>query len=76
MFPNREHPRPGPVVTEDGLEEHIIDRILDMKKVRNQRFYLVRWVGYGHEDDEWLPHRDMKDTAALDVWEAAHDSEL
>ena len=76
MFPNREHPRPDPVVTEDGLEEHVIDRILDTKKVRNQRFYLVRWVGYGHEDDEWLPYCDMKNTAALDVWEAVHDSEI
>ncbi len=29
LFPSRDHPHPGPVVTEDGLEEHVIDCILD-----------------------------------------------
>jgi hypothetical protein len=31
--------------------------------------YLIRWVGYGPDHDEWLSGTDMKDTAALNVWE-------
>ena len=38
--------------------------------------YLVRWLGYGPEDDEWLPRADMRNTAALDVWENAHGEEV
>ncbi len=29
LFPSRDHPCPGPIITEDSLEEHVIDRILD-----------------------------------------------
>ena len=29
LFPGREHPKPGPVMTDDGLMEHKINRIID-----------------------------------------------
>ena len=29
LFPGREHPKPGPIVTDDGLMEHEIDKIID-----------------------------------------------
>jgi hypothetical protein len=32
MFPSRERAKPGPVLTEDGLEEYAIDRIIDERK--------------------------------------------
>lgn len=69
LFPSREHPRPGPVVTEEGQLENFIDKILDERKVGRGRKYLVRWVGFGEEDDEWLPRRDLEDCEALDAWE-------
>jgi len=65
----RELPRPGPVVTADGQLENFIDRIIDEKKVGRGKRYLVRWVGYGEEDDEWLPRRELEDCEALDIWE-------
>ncbi len=34
LFPSRDHPRPGPILTEDGLEEHFIDRIIDQRHPR------------------------------------------
>jgi hypothetical protein len=68
LFPSREHPRPGPVLTEDGLEEFTIDRIIDQRKRGRGFQYLVRWVGYGPEDDRWLPRRELEDCAALDEW--------
>lgn len=69
LFPSREFPRPGPVVTEDGQMENFIEKIVDEKKVGRGKKYLVRWVGYGADEDEWLPRRDLEDCEALDVWE-------
>ncbi|PBK65753.1 hypothetical protein ARMSODRAFT_978194 [Armillaria solidipes] len=40
LFPSRDHPSPGPVVTEDGLEEHVEDcKALDvwLKKKKEEQ---------------------------------------
>lgn len=34
--------------------------------------YLARWVGYGAEDDEWLPRCELDDFEALDRRFAEH----
>jgi hypothetical protein len=57
------------VVTEDGRLENFIDRIIDERRVGRGKKYLVRWVGYGEEDDEWLSRRDLEDYEAPDVRE-------
>ena len=66
LFPNHELPKPGPVLTPDGMQEHEIEQILDMQPHGRGHRYLVQWVGYGPEDDEWLPGRMLKDCKALD----------
>ena len=68
LFPGREHPKPGPVMTDDGLMEHEIDRIIDSRPWGCGYHYLIRWVGYRPEDDEWLPGRMLEDCEALDKW--------
>lgn len=68
LFPSRDFAKPGPVVTPDGVEEFFIDRILDSRHRGRGWQYLVRWQGYGIEDDKWLPRRDIEDTIALDRW--------
>ncbi|GAW08899.1 reverse transcriptase-RNase H-integrase [Lentinula edodes] len=69
LFPNREFPRPGPIVSADGLLELEVDRILDERKVGRGRRYLVRWRGYGPEFDSWEPGRSLQECEALDIWE-------
>jgi hypothetical protein len=69
LFPARELPRPGPVVTEDGQLENFIEKIIDERKVGRGKRYLVCWVGFGEEDNEWIAWRDLEDCEALDVWE-------
>jgi hypothetical protein len=32
LFPSRDHPCPGPVVTADGIEEYKIDKIIDARR--------------------------------------------
>ena len=68
LFPTREFAKPGPVLTADGLEEHIIDEIIDSRCRGRGWQFLVRWLGYPPEHNEWLPSADVKDCEALDVW--------
>ena len=58
QFPLREPPRPPPLVPEDSQYE--VEEILDHQERRHGRTkYLVRWVGYGQEDDQWIPAEDI-----------------
>ena len=68
LFPNRDHPRPGPVLTSDGLEEHEIKSIINSRRKGHSWQFLVRWIGFGPEDDEWLSARVLEDCEALDKW--------
>ncbi|KAJ2925766.1 hypothetical protein H1R20_g11329, partial [Candolleomyces eurysporus] len=71
-YPSREHARPGPIMTSEGAEEWWIDKIIDSRRRGRGWRYLVRWRGYGPEDDEWLPGKDLEECEALDIWQAAH----
>ena len=55
---------------EDGYEEYVIDHIVDARRAGRGHRYLVRWKGYGPEDDTWLPGKELRDCEALDRWEA------
>jgi hypothetical protein len=68
LFPGREHSRPGPLLTPNGLEEHEIDHIIDSRTRGRGYQYLVRWKGYGPEYDEWLPRWLLEDCEVLDRW--------
>ena len=41
LFPNRELPKPGPVLTPDGMQEHEIKQILDMQPHGRGHQYLI-----------------------------------
>jgi hypothetical protein len=68
LFPSQRLTQPGPVLTPDGEEEWLIDRILDERNRGRGRQFLVRWQGWGSEEDQWLPARELADTEALDNW--------
>ena len=68
LYPSRRFAQPGPVVTADGTEEWVIDCIIDERTRGRGRQYLVRWQGWGAEEDRWLPGRELSDTEALDDW--------
>ena len=68
LFPNCKLPKPGPILTPDGMQEHEIEQILDVQPCRCSYRYLIQWVGYGPEDNEWLPGKMLKDCKALDQW--------
>ena len=68
IFPNQGHPRPGPVLTSNGLEEHQIKSILDSRCQGHRWQFLVWWVSFGPEDNEWLGLLMLEDCKALDQW--------
>jgi hypothetical protein len=67
LFPSRELERPAPIII-DAEQEFFIERILDERRCGRGMQYLVRWHGYGPEDDRWLPGRELDDCEALDFW--------
>jgi hypothetical protein len=54
-------------------EEYFVDRILDERKQGRGVQYLVRWLGYGPEEDRWLPGRELAECEALDIWLAKQE---
>ena len=47
------HLSPPPPVIRDGIKEYEVENILDSQIFRGKVKYLVRWKGYGVEEDEW-----------------------
>ena len=51
-------PEPVPAIIIDEHEEWEVEEILDYKLKRKKPWYLVKWKGYGEEEQSWepLPH--------------------
>jgi hypothetical protein len=75
LFPSRELSKLPPIMI-DETEEFFIDRIMDERKREQGTQYLVRWTGYGPEDDRWLPTSALKDCEALDIWLARQKNSI
>jgi hypothetical protein len=69
LFPTRTLHPPDPVAI-DGHREYFVDKIVDERRRRNARQYLVRWRGEGPEGDLWLAAGELEDCEALDAWQA------
>ena len=62
---------PPPPVVHDGVKEYEVEWILDSQVFRCRLEYLVRWKGYGIEEDQWRLAEDVKDSKRL-VFEFHH----
>ena len=45
------------VVATDGM--YVVERLLDQRKRKNVKQYLVRWSGFGAADDTWEPESNL-----------------
>ena len=67
---------PPPVKTDEGLLAFEVERILDVrcmeakgrrrKVAKAPREFLVRWVGYGADEDSWEPEESFLDRGPID----------
>ena len=57
-----------PIQNDEGNKEYYVRDIIDERKRGRGYQYLVRWVGYGPEEDRWIAGSELKDTEALNVW--------
>ncbi|KAF8748753.1 hypothetical protein RHS01_10607 [Rhizoctonia solani] len=53
--PNQPFPSRPPPETIEGEEEYEVEQIIDSKRQRGKWFYLIKWKGYGPEDNSWEP---------------------
>ena len=59
------HPPPPPLIICDSIEEYKVEKILDSQILHRKVEYLVCWKGYGVEEDEWHPIRDVQGSKQL-----------
>ncbi|KAF8753280.1 hypothetical protein RHS01_06880 [Rhizoctonia solani] len=48
-------PECPPPETIEGEEEYKVEQIIDSKRQQGKWFYLIKWRGYGPEDNSWNP---------------------
>ena len=60
--PNQAKPLPEII---DSKEEYEVEKILDKRTKYRHAEYLVKWKGYGNEDNMWLPYWKLDNSADL-----------
>jgi hypothetical protein len=68
LFPEHQFSQPRPILVLDGLEDHTIDKIIDLCHHGRGWQFLMCWSSYGLHHDEWLPAADLQDCEALNLW--------
>ena len=58
VFPGQ-HPEPPPPTQITGEDEFEVKKILQKHKRGKGWQYLVRWKGYGHDQDSWEPTKHL-----------------
>jgi hypothetical protein len=68
LFPACKFTQPSPILTADGLQKHIVEEIVNSRRHGHGWQFLVRWLGYGREHNEWLAAAQVQDCKALNLW--------
>ncbi|KAF9544701.1 hypothetical protein CPC08DRAFT_606426, partial [Agrocybe pediades] len=58
LFPSRKLAKPAPVII-DGDDEYFIRDIIDERRRGRGVQYLVRWEGYGPEENSWIAGSEL-----------------
>ena len=64
IFPQRQQPPPPPIEIDSEQVYKVMD-ILDSRRRGRKVLYLVRWEGYGPEDDTWEPIKSLSRSKEL-----------
>jgi transposase InsO family protein len=52
------HPPPT-LIDEEGEEHYEVESVLDSRLIRGKLHFLVKWKGYGYEENRWIPENDL-----------------
>lgn len=73
----RVQPPPLPFELEDGSEWFHVERIcmhsertMGMKRKQVRRSYLVKWLGYGDEHNNWEPESNLTRACLQEYWDS------
>ena len=60
---------------QNGKPVYELERIVDVRGAPEERFYRIRWAGWGEEDDSWVNWRQIDALDAVDAfWDGSeHD---
>jgi hypothetical protein len=61
----RPPPPPKPTITNTGEQEYEVETILDSRLHRAKLQYLVKWRGYGPEENSWEPEDHLQNSKSL-----------
>ncbi|GAA5994209.1 hypothetical protein JCM11641_002880 [Rhodosporidiobolus odoratus] len=73
-YPNRTPPRPEAIKV-DGVEEYVVEKVVDERKRRGKWEFLVKWEGYPDAENTWEPENGLLETEALEKWRKEKDEE-
>lgn len=63
---------PPPPIIVEGEEEYIVENILDSRIHRNRLQYLVKWKGYGPEENSWEPAENVHASRLIRLFHLRH----
>jgi hypothetical protein len=63
-FPDREPPRPLPIIPED--DQYKVESIVDHRKRCGKNQYLVHWLGWEDAQDSWVNEEDIDEKLVLE----------
>ena len=58
-------PQPSPIII-DNQEEYEVEEVLDSRFRWGKLWYLVKFMGWLHSDNMWLPHTEVHAPAAVE----------
>ena len=58
-FPSQKQTPPPPPEIISGVEEAEVEYVISSKHVGNTIHYLIHWKGFPHEENEWIPIKEL-----------------
>ena len=65
-------PPPPPIVEDDELSfdvEHVLTYEVRGSRTKRQKFYLIKWLGYGFEHNSWEPEKNLSSKVLKKYWD-------
>jgi Chromo (CHRromatin Organisation MOdifier) domain len=73
-FPGRHSRPPPPPTVVEGEPQYEVESILDSRMHRGKLQYLVRWKGYGYEENSWVDESDVNAPRLVREFHRRHTS--